>query len=302
LVGYLAAYFKGVDENIFLSVSNGNTAYEFDALSGGNAYLTPSAQGGTGGVRDPYLVASPDRSNFWIIGTDLNIDTTTWGDSVRTGSRKIYIWNSNDLVNWSADYLVTVEEETAGMVWAPSAAYDETTGRYNVFWSSQFFAQDDANHTGNPTTGQMIRYASTTDFKTFTAPQTYLEGPNGISVIDQEFQHIQGDTWVRFIKDANVQKVYEEVSTTGLFGQWTRVGGSDAYVVNDVREGPASFQDNVDSSKYHLWLDDYSGNGRYIPYETSDILAGGYVQSNAPNFPDGLRHGAVIGLTQSEYE
>lgn len=79
LVGYLAAYFKGVDENIFLSVSNGNTAYEFSALNGGNAYLTPSAEGGTGGVRDPYLFASPDRSMFWIIGTDLNIDQTTYG-------------------------------------------------------------------------------------------------------------------------------------------------------------------------------------------------------------------------------
>lgn len=52
----------------------------------------------------------------------------TWADAVRTGSRAIYVWESSDLVNWSENTLVTVEDETAGMVWAPDAIWDPEQG------------------------------------------------------------------------------------------------------------------------------------------------------------------------------
>lgn len=72
-------------------------------------------------------------------------------------------------------------------------------------------------------------------------------------------------------------------------------------MTQDVREGAASFKDNLDPNVYHLWLDDYSGNGNYIPYQTSNIEKGGYTRSTAPKFPSGLRHGSITPVTQAQY-
>lgn len=47
---------------------------------------------------------------------------------MRTGSRGIFVWESTDLVNWTDERLVTVEDETAGMVWAPDAVWDASQG------------------------------------------------------------------------------------------------------------------------------------------------------------------------------
>lgn len=38
------------------------------------------------------------------------------------------MWESNDLVNWGEERLVVVEDETAGMVWAPEAIWDPAEG------------------------------------------------------------------------------------------------------------------------------------------------------------------------------
>lgn len=186
------------------------------------------------------------------------------------------------------------------MVWAPSAIYDAASEQYYVFWASRFYPTSDPDHTG--TAGNdIIRYATTKDFTTFSEPKDYIS--TSYSVIDQEFQKLDGDNhFARFIKDESVGKVYQEITTTGLFGEWSRVGGSSGFVTQDTREGPASFRDNTDLSLYHLWLDNYSGNGNYVPYQTDDIENGDYTQSSAPNFPQGLRHGSVTPVTQSQYD
>lgn len=303
LVGYLATHFISNDEAIYQHISNGNNPLSFSALNGGNAVLRSTV--GTQGARDPYLVSSSDSSEYWTIATDLQIGKTTWGEAVRHGSRSIVIWHSTDLVNWETNYLVEVEDPAAGMVWAPSAIWDQKSQKYQIFWSSQLFASDDPNHDGNPVTEHVIRTASTTDFKTFTTPETYLHTP-GYPVIDQEFQKIDGEdnSFARFIKNESNARVYQEISTDGIFGTWTRVGGTEGYVTDQGREGPASFRDNQDSSKYHLWLDNYGyqGGGRYEPYSTTNIKQGGYAADSMDGFPTNLRHGSVIPVTQSQYE
>lgn len=303
LVGYLATHFTSNEEAIFQHISNGNNPLSFSAINGGNAVLRSTV--GTQGARDPYLVASSDKTDYWTIATDLQIGKTNWGEAIRVGSRSIVIWHSTDLVNWDTNYLVEVEDARAGFVWAPSAIWNEEAQNYQVFWSSQLFASDDPNHTGNPVTDHVIRTASTTDFKTFSTPETYL-GIAGTNVIDQEFQKIGSETnsFTRFIKNETNLLVYQEVSTNGIFGTWTRVGGAEGYVTDQVREGPASFSDNLDSTKYHLWLDNYGyqGGGRYEPYVTTNIKEGGYVADSLDGFPNNLRHGSVVPVTQSQYE
>lgn len=199
-----------------------------------------------------------------------------------------------------SSHINRLEDDTAGMVWAPSALYDAASQQYYVFWSSRFYSTSDPSHQG--TAGpDIIRYCTTRDFTTFSAPADYISIP-GTSVIDQEFQALPtANSFSRFIKNETIGKVYQEVTSEGLFGTWTRVGGDEGYVVQDTREGPASFRDNLDENTYHLWLDNYAGNGNYVPYQTSNIEQGGYTQSDAPNFPQGLRHGSVTPVTQAQY-
>ena len=71
----------------------------------------------------------------------------------------IFVWESTDLINWKNERVVKVEDNVAGMVWAPEAIWDEdkgrpkalsvveyslsgdltrTPGQYLVYWASRF--------------------------------------------------------------------------------------------------------------------------------------------------------------------
>jgi len=149
--GYVFAYFRdnSLDgEKIFLAASKGNNALDWEELNGGKPVLTSTE--GTKGLRDPFLIRSPDGSTFFLIATDLSIGSgTSWGDAVRVGSRYLEIWESNDLVTWSEQRHVLVSPETAGNTWAPEAYYDTDIEAYVVFWASSLYEEDDTEHTGD---------------------------------------------------------------------------------------------------------------------------------------------------------
>lgn len=182
------------------------------------------------------------------------------------------------------------------MVWAPSAVWDDTTSQYYVFWSSRHYSSSDTSHTGTANLDR-IRYATTKDFITFSSPADY-EAPDGTPLIDQEFQYLgTPGSYVRFLKNETTLMVYQETSSTGLFGEWTRVPG---YVVDQSpMEGPASFKDNEVEGLYHLLLDDYT---EYVPFESAEIGEGVWAASGYEGFPEGLKHGSVTPLTQEEYD
>lgn len=184
------------------------------------------------------------------------------------------------------------------MVWAPSAVWDPKTSQFHIFYSSRHYQKSDPQHTGTATPDR-IRYVSTTNFTTFTPPKDYIIAP--FPVIDQEFQYLGREGYyARFIKNERENKVYQEMSTTGVFGKWERVPG---WVVNEApREGPASFADNRREGVYHLLLDDYK---KYVPFETRDIgRPGGWVRTSTTGggFPGVLKHGSVTPLTEQEYD
>lgn len=94
-------------------------------------------------------------SQFRLILTEAQ---TTWDAAQRTGSRGIFVWESTDLVKWTNERLVQVEDKTAGMVWAPEAIWDANKGQYLVHWASKFYAASDTGHTGSPSNIK-IRFA-----------------------------------------------------------------------------------------------------------------------------------------------
>ncbi|KAK4219878.1 glycosyl hydrolase [Rhypophila decipiens] len=298
--GYLGVFFLGADPYVYFYLSNGNEALSFKSLNRGQPVMRPTK--GTGGVRDPTIIpggGAEAGKKWYIIGTDLHIGKTSWDAAQRTGSKGIFVWESTDMINWVNERLVVVEDNTAGMVWAPEAIWDPAKGQYLVHWASKFYPTSDPRHTGNPSNIR-IRYAYTSDFKTFSTPQTYINyAPTNI--IDLNFLALNDTTFLRFMKDETKKTVFAEVSTTGLFGKWTRPGGSSAIIQSGV-EGPASYLDNKNPAKVHLLLDHYGADG-YRPYESTNPASNsGWTASSRNAFPANLRHGSVLPVTQAQYD
>jgi hypothetical protein len=168
--GYLFTYFTGegtsAGEQVYFALSQGNDPTRWRQLNGGRPVLTSTV--GTRGVRDPFIIRAPQGDKFYQIATDLRMyGNGNWDQVQRTGSKSIVVWESTDLVNWSAPRLARVSPDTAGNTWAPEVYYDEGLGQYVVFWASKLYSTSDPNHTGN--TYNRMMYATTTDFRTFSA-------------------------------------------------------------------------------------------------------------------------------------
>ncbi|KAI1760227.1 glycoside hydrolase family 43 protein [Hypoxylon sp. FL1150] len=295
-VGYLISTFSDDVPEVQFYLSEGTSAASFSFLNGGSPVLASTV--GTKAVRDIFLATNTARSEYYLLATDLDVEALdfSWDTPTRTGSRGLVIWKSTDLVNWSEGTLQTVETETAGMAWAPSAVWDDDTSQYYLFWSSRHYDASDTAHTGTATLDR-IRYTTTTDFATFAAPADYLALAD-TPLIDQEFQHLgTPGAFARFLKNETSQRVFQEVTSDGLFGTWTRA--SDYATADSPREGPASFADIETPGVYHLFLDDYT---QYVPYQTSDIQDAAWEASSITGFPTGLKHGSVTLLKQDEYD
>ncbi|KAK2730955.1 endo-1,4-beta-xylanase [Colletotrichum kahawae] len=305
--GYAFSYFTGssiAGENIFFAASQGNDALDWTELNGGQPTLTSSY--GTKGLRDPFLIRSHEGDTFYLIATDLSIGSgTSWGDSVRIGSRYLEVWESNDLINWSAQRHVLVSPPEAGNTWAPEAYYDEDLGAYLVFWASSLYEDSDVNRTGS--TYHRMLYATTRDFVTFSDTQIWQDA--GMSRIDSTVIKSDG-TYYRFTKDEGASgtgcsDIIQESSTSlrATLESWTIIDSCIGKKAGtSAVEGPTSFKSNpgdVHGEKFYLFVDEYGGRG-YIPLETADIGNPDWVVSSSYNLPSSPRHGTVIPVTAAE--
>ncbi|OAG09738.1 Arabinanase/levansucrase/invertase [Paraphaeosphaeria sporulosa] len=307
LEGYAFLYFTGnsiAGENIFLAASTGNDALNWTELNGGQPILKSSY--GTKGLRDPFVIRSAEGDRFFLLATDLSIGSgTSWGDAVRTGSRFLEIWESRDLINWSAQRHVEVSPPTAGNTWAPEAFYDSDLGQYVVYWASSLYDEADTNHTGS--TYHRMLYATTSDFVTFSEPQIWQDA--GMSRIDSTVIK-DGSTYYRFTKDEGASgtgcaDIIEERSdslraTLGLWTQVTACIGKNAGTKSV--EGPTVFKSNpndVNGEKFYLFVDEYVDRG-YIPLETEDLANPAWKVSAEYKLPASPRHGTVIPITAKE--
>lgn len=305
LEGYAFAYFTGnsiAGENIFFAASKGNDALAWDELNGGQPTLTSTF--GEKGLRDPFLIRSPEGDTFYLIATDLSIGRDgNWDRSQRQGSRYLEVWESHDLVNWSEQRHVLVSPGTAGNTWAPEAHWDDTIGAYVVYWASKLYAENDPGHTGN--VNNVMMYATTRDFTTFSTPQVW----QNTSRIDSTVLE-QNGTYHRFTKDEGASgtgcsDIIQEKSTElrAPLSGWSTVDsciGRDAGT--SAVEGPTAFVANpgdVNGQKNYLFVDEYGGRG-YIPLQTTDLNAPDWKVAPDYDLPASPRHGTVLPVTATE--
>lgn len=303
LAGYLFSYFAGEGnpqgEQVYFALSEGNNPLRWRELNGGKPVLTSTL--GEKGIRDPFLIRSPEGDRFYLIATDLKIHGNwDWGRAQSEGSRFIIVWESNDLLTWSEPRRVEVAPPEAGNTWAPEAFYDEESGDYVVFWASRLFEK------GKRSGGdgyQKILYSKTRDFYTFTEPQLYMDF--GYSTIDTTMIAHNGKIH-RFTKDERENEVsspygkmvFHEVLDS-IFDTNNTMVKEGAGEIKGV-EGPTIFKSNTED-KWYLFVDEFRGRG-YIPLETRDLNSGKWTVSANYALPKSPRHGTVIPVTKSEYE
>ncbi|SIM54777.1 family 43 glycosylhydrolase [Micromonospora cremea] len=311
LEGYAFAYFTGEGtadgEQIYFAASRGNDPLKYDELNGGRPVLTSNE--GDEGVRDPFIIRSPEGDKFYLIATDLKINGNgDWDASQRTGSKYIEVWESTDLVNWSQQRHVRVAPDTAGNTWAPEAYYDDTIGAYVVFWASKLYAPEDTAHAGN--TYNRMLYATTRDFRTFSEPNVWVDP--GYSVIDSTVVKHNG-TYYRFTKDERNNTsstpcskfVLEEKSTQLRSTNWDFVKdcigkATDTSAGINQGEGPTIFKSNTED-KWYVFIDEFGGRG-YVPFETTDLDGGQFTMSTGYDLPTHPRHGTVLPVSKAELE
>jgi hypothetical protein len=302
--GYLFFYFTGegtaTGEQVYLAASRGNDPLRWDELNARRPVLTSSL--GDRGVRDPFIVRSPRGDRFYLIATDLRIHGNgDWDAAQRFGSKHIEVWESTDLVHWSAQRHVRVSPDTAGNTWAPEAYWDRTINAYVVFWASKLYAANDPGHTGN--THNRMLYATTTDFRTFSAPRVWIDP--GYSVIDSTV--IEHNGWYyRFTKDERSagpnapcgKFITEERSTSLRDTSYDLVADCIGSGAISRGEGPTVFKSNTEN-RWYQFIDEFGGRG-YVPFQTTDLASGRWQPVANYALPASPRHGTVLPVTSAE--
>lgn len=325
--GYLMVHFiedsQGYAEKIYLDVSQGDNPERWDPLNSGRPIL--ASQLGTTGVRDPYITYNPDTATYYIIATDLRVfggdrgsgNCTDWCHWSTRGSAMLNVWESKDLVSWSAPRQFDVTLDAAsekkvnvGMAWAPEATwvpdFDGTgEGSFVVYWASKTYP--DATRNGD--SYSRILWGSTTDFTqaSYSYGGVFIDA--GAEVIDTTIAQENGTTY-RITKDNGHGKgIYMESSSSARWwepdARWTliqeRIGAAWSNGNPGGVEGPAVFKSHSEG-RWYSYVDVIPSTG-YRPMTTTNI-ADGFNQLLDDQFfmTPSTKHGGIISLTRGQYD
>ena len=290
--GYLFVTFtdgREDGEQIYFAVSRDGLHWQ--DLNGGEPVLTSSI--GEKGARDPFLLRSVDGNHFYLIATDLRIASGKgWDVAQYNGSRDLLIWESDDLVHWSAERSVTLGVEGAGCVWAPEAIYDRKRDAYMVFYASMVKLEGDTEPK------QRIYCVYTKDFKEFTKPEVYIEREN--HVIDTTIVE-DGGMYYRFSKDETTKLIRMDFGDD-LQGEFHEISSQTLDQLFGV-EGPEIYYLR-EEKQWCLIVDQFETHKGYLPLVCSDLSTGDFSVKEEGSYDMGSmkkRHGSVITLTEEEY-
>lgn len=297
LPNYLLVHFTSETtdgEQIRFAVSR--DGYRWQDLNGSRPVMRSSV--GEQGVRDPSIVRAAD-GKFYILATDLRIASGKgWDAAMHRGSTKLVIFESSDLVNWSAPRLVDIAGDIpqAGCAWAPEAIYDEESGDYLVYWTT--IAPADGQ------TKPRIYYARTRDFRSFTPAQLYIDRPGSAGLIDTQIVDAGKGGKYRYYRASGDGQITLEGSQQ-LLGKWDTLGDLRPLGLTgkDV-EGPILFR-LAQSKEWGLWVDQYARRGGYLALATDDLSRPERFRRIAADQLDfgasKKRHGGILNISDEEY-
>ncbi len=290
--GYLMAHFIGEQpdgEQVYFSYSEDGLHWK--DLNAGLPALRSEL--GEKGVRDPFLVRDPQENKFYLIATDLRIaNGKGWGAAVEAGSRDIIVWESGDLVSWSAPRAITVGVDGAGCVWAPEAIYDEESGDFLVYWASATQLPHEQERK------QKIYSSRTKDFRSFAPAELYIERDN--HVIDTTMI-AHGGAYYRYSKDETTKTILVEKGSSLHKDAFVPVQAPALEQLYGV-EGPQIYK-RSGREEWCLIVDRFAEGKGYLPLLTSDLDSGEFRVLADEEFDLGRskkRHGGVLPITAEE--
>ena len=337
---YFWTFFTGEGqgaERVSIAASKGNDALAWNTLNGGQPIFTSTV--GTEGLRDPYIIRSPEGDKFYMIATDLKVAGLAGGFTTAqiSGSKYIEVWESDDLINWSEQRHVKVSTDFAGNTWAPEAFWSDELDTFVVFWASNLYPTTNAADRTAVTYNRMM-YATTDDFVTFSEPEIWIDvrRGSGRGMIDSTVAEVDG-VYHRFTKDEANMTIRHEKSTdllatyagslpgtTGPADEWTLVkeqvgtglpnGEGRNFTSGEGANIIKANEGDVNGLDWFLFIDqpDYHGGpNHYIPFGTNNLDDGNAWQPLGSKLRVGLpqnadggkpRHGTVIPVTRAEYQ
>lgn len=208
------------------------------------------------------------------------------------------IWESTNLTTWSAPRLLNV----AGAIpdgrnaWAPEAIWNPETNDYVLYWAT--------NATLNGVLKHRIYYARTTDFRTITTPQLYIDRPGTQGIIDTQIIEVPAGVGThRYVRASGDGQITLEGSNS-ILGTWTNLGNlSGIGLTGSQVEGPMWMKFNS-GNKWALYVDQYASGRGYMPVVTADPSNPGAYQIPASGTSNmggtKKRHGWILNLTAAE--
>ena len=301
---YLFVHFRQKDtpdgEQIYFSISK--DGYYWEVVFGGLPVLW--CDKGEKGARDFTIVREKEHGKFYIIGTDLGLAYNfkdkyhnSWTEVASKGSIFFSMWESEDLVNWSEQKLISVCDEDYGCAWAPDIIYDESEDSYILHWSSTYKKNGYKN--------KGIFYSRTKDFLHFTKPEPlyFVEGKDYIDSAIYE----ENGIWYMFLKSENILETIILLKADKATGPYKRMASFDKFaerLEKEKFEAPTAVQ--LEDGNWNLFLD-YYGNQEdiqgYIPFEGKKLKDGIFERKDGDfYFPYRFKHGTILPITIEEYE
>jgi len=284
---YLFAYFTGnakEEESIHFAISK--NGYDFRALNNDRAVISSAEISSTGGVRDPHILRGHDGKTFYMVVTDM-VSANGWNSN-----RAMVLLRSTDLINWKSS-IVNIQRRFAGhdsllRVWAPQTIYDDSAGKYMVYFSMKHGKDPDKIY---------YSYANKDFTDLETEPKQLFFSPTDGACIDGDITERNGKYYLFFKTEGEGAGIKVAVSDKLTHGYVL----NDRYVqqTKDPVEGAGVFRLNG-SNDYILMYDVYT-KGKYQFTRSKDLVNFSVIDQEVKmNFHP--RHGTVMSITQPEVE
>lgn len=301
---YLFVHFREMStpdgEQVRFSISR--DGFHWEAINDGRPLMW--AYYGDHGVRDFTITRCKSNGKFYILATDLSLAygmrgkyQHSWQRVKELGSKCLSLWESDDLVHWSEQRLISLGDEGFGCLWAPDIIYDRHEDDYVIHWSS--------SHVSNNYGNMAIYYCRTRDFEHFTKPALlYRKEDSG--VIDSAIYEDHGKYYLFLKSEGNPSRMIL-LCADRVTGEYQRIPAFDESMrvcQEGLYEAPTAVK--LEDGRWCMFIDFYGvpGEGQgYVPFVSEDISSGVFTRADEKfSFPYGFKHGSVIPITMEECE
>ena len=281
---YLFVHFKEGYESIRFAISD--DGYNYKALNNDDPVLNSQEISSTGGVRDPHILRGNDGISYYMVATDMRA-ALGWDSN-----RAIVLMKSTNLIDWQSSVIniqntYPTEFSDIQNAWAPQTIYDETVGKYMIYWAMR------KGVTGN----QKIYYAYANDSFTAleTVPTLLFERPDNESVIDADIIEKDSLFYMFYKTESGSNGIKKAVSSslTGPYDEIDKFLDQNDYCV----EGSCIFR-LINSDTYIMMYDAYCTN-TYQFTRTTD-LTNFTVVDDLVAMDFAPKHGTVMPITSEE--